>query len=153
MIERYRFRGPVAQDFDAWFPLYEKYALDVKATVDPQIARIVWGWFLDPLDPAECVLLVDGEALIGFAHFRSFPRTLNANQAGYLDDLYVCENHRRRGLARALIEYVSKLGEARGWSHLRWVVFEDNERARRLYEEIAQRSDLLTYLLPICARQ
>ncbi len=150
--EEFRFRGPLAQDFDAWFALYEKYAVDVKATVDRQIAGIVWGWFLDQHHPAECVLLFTEEALVGFAHFRPFPRTLNANEAGYLDDLYVCEHHRRRGLARALIEHVSKVGDARGWSHLRWVAFEDNRRARRLYEEIAERSDLLTYIMPTCSR-
>ncbi len=150
--EGYRFRAPIAADFESWLALYQKYAVDVKTTVDRDIARIVWAWFIDPHHPAKCVLVAGEEAVVGFAHFRSFPRTLNGNEAGYIDDLYVSPDHRGSGLARAVIEHVADIGARRRWSHLRWVVFEDNERARGLYDQIAERSDLLTYIMPICAR-
>ncbi len=149
---QYHFRAPVADDFEAWFALYEKYAVDVKATVDRPTAHAVWNWLMDAQHPVECILVFSAQVLVAFAHFRPFPRTLNANEAGYLDDLYVCEDYRGRGLGRALIEHVAKLGRARGWSHLRWVSFEDNRGARALYERIAERSDLLTYVMPICER-
>lgn len=146
------FRAPVDEDFEAWFVLYQKFAVAVKATVDRQIAQVVWTWLLDAQHPVECVLVFSAQDLVAFAHFRPFPRTLNANEAGYLDDLFVSEDHRGHGLARALIEHVARLGQARGWSHLRWVAFEDNQRARNLYEQISERSDLVTYLMPIYAR-
>ncbi|MDQ6826642.1 MAG: GNAT family N-acetyltransferase [Candidatus Eremiobacteraeota bacterium] len=142
----HQFRAPVAKDFESWFALYEKYAVAVKAEVDRRIGHIVWAWLMDPQHPAECVVVIKNEAVVAFAHFRSFPRTLDGNQAGYLDDLYVCEDQRGSGLGRELIQHVGALGKARGWSHLRWVTFEDSE-ARKLYERIAKRTDLLTYVL------
>ncbi len=146
-LRAHTFRAPVPEDFEDWFGLYQNYAVAVRDRVDRSVARIVWGWFMDPHHPAECVIVSKQQELVGFAHFRPFPRTLHANEAGYLDDVYISEEHRGIGLARQLIEYVAKLGKARGWSHLRWVTFEDNQRAIHLYERIAKRSDLLTYVM------
>ncbi|MBV8246042.1 MAG: GNAT family N-acetyltransferase, partial [Candidatus Eremiobacteraeota bacterium] len=124
---KYRFAAPVAQNYEQWRPLYGRYGESVGDIVDDAIARGVFDWLLDPQHEVEAVFAFEGDRLAGFAHYRPFPRTLHANTAGYLDDLFVSEADRGHGLARALIERVAAVGRQRGWTEVRWVTWPDSE--------------------------
>ncbi len=87
------------------------------------------------------------DLLAGFVHYRPFPRTLDGNEACFLDDLYVAASARGAGLARRLILRVRDEARANGWSEVRWVTTPENAPARRVYERLATLSDLLTYRL------
>jgi GNAT superfamily N-acetyltransferase len=109
----------------------------------------VWSWLLAGTHRIEGVLAIDGDRLAGFTHFRPFPRTLDGNEACFLDDLWVSEPYRGTGLARALIARVCDVAAERGWSHVRWVTERHNTRARRLYERIAENGQLETYRIRV----
>ncbi|HYZ16239.1 MAG TPA: GNAT family N-acetyltransferase [Candidatus Acidoferrum sp.] len=145
---RIRFEPPSARWNTVWRDAYQRYAAALAVPVDDAIATTVWSWLLAGTHGLEALLALDGERLAGFAHFRPFPRTLNGNEAGYLDDLWVAESHRGKGLGRALIEQVCAIGRERGWTEVRWVSERGNE-AHRLYERIATNWGLLTYRIPL----
>lgn len=138
--------------FDAWFALYERYASETGEAVDLRIARIVWQWLLSGSHRVEGIVAVRGGELVGFAHYRPFPRTLDGNEACFLDDLFVAAAHRGKGLARRMIERVCDIAAAKGWSEVRWVTAESNRNAQAVYERLAQRSDLLTYRIYLTSR-
>ncbi|WP_333828824.1 GNAT family N-acetyltransferase [Pararhodobacter sp.] len=75
--------------------------------------------------------------LVGFAHAFDLPEILSGRRAGQLDDLFVAPEARGAGVARALIMALAGIGRERGWTHLRWLVPQDQPSARRLYEKIA----------------
>jgi ribosomal protein S18 acetylase RimI-like enzyme len=112
----------------------------------------VWSWLLARTHGVEGVLAIDGEQLAGFAHFRPFPRTLDGNEACFLDDLWVAEPYRDTGLGRALIEHLCGVAGERGWTEVRWVTERTNARARRLYDRIATESGLVTYRIVLTPR-
>lgn len=76
--------------------------------------------------------------LCAFALAFDLPEIIAGGRAGQLDDLFVAPEARGKGLARALIAELAGIGRARGWSHLRWLVPQNNLRARRLYQTIAE---------------
>lgn len=76
--------------------------------------------------------------LVGFAYAFDLPEIISGKRAGQLDDLYVAPQGRRIGAATALIEALTKIGRERGWTHLRWLVPNDNIPARTFYEKIAR---------------
>ncbi|GGO54207.1 Ribosomal protein S18 acetylase RimI [Roseovarius pacificus] len=78
-----------------------------------------------------------GGALAGFALAFDLPEIISGSRAGQLDDLFVMPEARGSGLARALIGELTEIGTARGWTHLRWLVPQDNLTAKRLYLSIA----------------
>jgi GNAT superfamily N-acetyltransferase len=129
----------------AWREHYGRYAQTLGEPVDDTIAATMWSWLLANAHGVEAVLAIDGEQLGGFAHFRPFPRTLDGNEACFLDDLWVAESHRGTGLGRALIERVCDIARERGWTEVRWVTTTDNVLAQRLYDRIATNADLKTY--------
>ena len=114
--------------------------------VDDRISGIVWSWLLYGTHRLGAILAVSGERdVVGFAHYRPFPRTLHGNEACYLDDLYVAPAFRRLGIAEALVHQVRRIAGEQGWSEVRWVTTPENYGARRLYERLATRSDLITF--------
>lgn len=151
-IEAYTFRTPKTEEFEAWFALYEPYSHAVESPVTREIARSVWNWIQNRTHGIESIVALREGRVVGFVHYRPFPRTLDANEACFLDDLYVIESERGSGLAQLLIAQVVDAAKQRGWTHVRWVTTNGNQRARGLYEKVASLMDLLTYRIDISGR-
>jgi ribosomal protein S18 acetylase RimI-like enzyme len=148
---RWTVRPPEHEDFDAWRRLYAGYADFYETTHTPADVERVWGWIHDPAHPVECLLLEGGGRVVGLAHVRAFPRPLSASTGGFLDDLYVDPGVRGTGAVDALMAALRDLGTKRGWTVLRWITAEDNYRARRAYDRLADRTSWVTYDMPVDA--
>ena len=83
---------------------------------------------------AEALLAEDDSgAAIGFALFFSTYSTFLTRPGIYLEDLFVRESHRRRGVGRALLSEVRRIAEARGAGRLAWTVLDWNASAIAFY--------------------
>lgn len=143
--------GPtLPEDKEAWQSLFEGYRRFYKMPDDAAIVETVWQWVNDPTHATECLLARDenGQA-IGLAHFRDLPRPLSGSSAGFLDDLFVPEEHRGGGAADELINAISAIGRARNWAWLRWFTAEDNYRGRGFYDRVAHATPWKTYQVDI----
>jgi GNAT superfamily N-acetyltransferase len=89
----------------------------------------------------------DGE-LIGITHYLFHPMFWYGD-ACYLQDLFVAEESRGQGTARALIEEVAERARAVGVTRLYWTTQEDNLRARVLYDKIARFNGFIKYDYPM----
>lgn len=87
------------------------------------------------------------EAPVGFAvYYRTFS-TFAARPGIFLEDLYVRERFRRRGIGRALLRDVARIAQAAGSGRLEWTALQWNRNARRFYTGIGARemSDWLLF--------
>jgi GNAT superfamily N-acetyltransferase len=139
--------GPHAGMFDAWFALYERYAAERGAAPDRRVGGMLWRWLLDGTYRVAGVIAMERKEIVGFAHFRPYPNTLNGTEACWLDDLYVAPSHRESDLTERLVEYVCNMSRKRGWSEVSWV--SDNEPERAVYDRIATRTELTTYRIEL----
>ncbi len=113
----------------------------------------MWRWLISPEPKIEGIAaFVDGR-LAGFAHFREFPRTLDGDEAGYLDDLWVAPALRGSCVVELLFARLAAIARERRWSHVRWVTSAGNAHARRLYRKIAREMDFVTYRLDTSDRR
>jgi GNAT superfamily N-acetyltransferase len=92
----------------------------------------------------------DGGEFLGYAclywHFTS----LRAGETVLMNDLFVAEAARGRGVGRALIEASAEIARERGAICLEWATAPDNHTAQRLYDRIgARRSQWLEYELDL----
>ncbi|MBV9647572.1 MAG: GNAT family N-acetyltransferase [Candidatus Eremiobacteraeota bacterium] len=141
---------PQPRFYDGWRALYGVYGDDMGDPVDDVIALSVWSWLLGGTHRVAAILAVDRDGgVVGFVHYRPFPRTLHANEACFLDDLYVAPDHRGRGIAAELVRRVCEVAAENGWTEVRWVTGSSNAVAQRLYERIATRMELITYRIPL----
>src|SRR4051812_16181495 len=75
---------------------------------------------------------LDGK-LIGITHYLFHPHAWQ-DDVCYLQDLFVDETVRGRGVARALIERVAQAAREHGAQTLYWLTQDGNARARLLYD-------------------
>ncbi len=144
--------GP--DDREAWRALFIAYGVFYETEFSPAVLDGVWTWLMD--DAHEISGLVaefdpddsddaDGPELVGFAHLRRLHDTFTAGPAWFLDDLYVAQEHRGAGVARALIAACETTARAGGGGTLRWITASDNATAQRLYDTVATRTTWVTY--------
>lgn len=145
-------RNVQPQDRLAWEQLFQGYARFYKVPMNEDILSRSWSWILAPDHPVEGIVasLPSGE-LIGLAHYRPVPETLLGRESGFLDDLFVLDEYRGRGVGRRLIAAVSHIARERGWSALRWITAQDNAQAQILYDTLAEKTAWLTYELDLPA--
>ena len=77
-----------------------------------------------------------GVEAVGFALYFANYSTFLTRPGIYLEDLFVVETHRRRGVGRALLAEVRRIAEARGAGRLEWMVLDWNEPAIAFYRSI-----------------
>ena len=118
-------------------------AADQCTVTESQITAALFG----PQPSASCHLVeVDGEPAAVAVWFRNFS-TWDGAAGIYLEDLFVREPYRRRGLARALLATLARVCVENGYSRLSWAVLDWNSSAIDLYDSVGGRalSEWITY--------
>lgn len=148
-----RLVAPAPEHKADWRRLYQAYCAFYQLAWREATGETVWAWLIDPAQVLEGLLALDPAGRpIGLAHFRAMPRPSRGAMAGFLDDLFVAPEARGGPAGRMLIEAVSAIGRARGWTVLRWLTADDNYRARGLYDQLATRTGWITYEIGLEAR-
>lgn len=108
---------------------YEHLAHRVVATEE-----MLFTTLFGPQRMAEVIIGYSGDAPISFAlFFHTFSSFLG--QAGiYIEDLFVKEAFRTRGVGRAMVAYLAKLAQERKCCRLEWAVLNWNEPAIAFYK-------------------
>jgi GNAT superfamily N-acetyltransferase len=87
---------------------------------------------------------------VGFACLYWTFSSSHAAEVALMNDLFVAEGNRGRGVGLALIEAAAEAARAKGKRHLEWLTAVDNHRAQRLYDRTeAERSAWLGYELDV----
>ena len=89
---------------------------------------------------------IDG-ALVGFAIFTDLPDPVTGLRCGQVDHIYVHHDHRKKGIAKALVDLLAEQAEERGWSRLALNAPRQPEDGRRLYEQMAAPADWTSFVI------
>jgi GNAT superfamily N-acetyltransferase len=137
---------PIGEDErEAWNPLWADYLAFYKTTLTRDISDLAWTRFHDSDEPIFALGgYVDGE-LRGIAHYLFHRSTWATHRYCYLEDLFVADAARGKGLGRALIEAVYARAEAANASRVYWLTQSDNAQARALYEKVADNLGFIQY--------
>jgi len=123
------------------------YAVD---EIDEERNRAFFARFVAPSEDGMLLGAWSGDDLAGYAclywHFTS----LVPAETVLMNDLYVDERQRGRGVGCALIEASAAIARERGAHRLEWATAPDNETAQRLYDSTgAERSAWIEYELEV----
>ncbi len=86
--------------------------------------------------PFECVLAEEDGVARGFALFFHSYSTWRGKRGIYLEDLFVPEEHRGRGIGGALLRHVARVAVERDCARLEWSVLDWNEPALGFYRAL-----------------
>lgn len=142
-------RHVAQEDFELWLDLWNRYNAFYGrsgATALPlEITRTSWSRFLEPREDMFALVAQHGGELVGLAHYLYHRSTISQAPVCYLQDLFTSECVRRKGIGRTLIERVCIEARSFGAHRVYWQTHETNMAARRLYDEIADRSGFIVY--------
>jgi GNAT superfamily N-acetyltransferase len=137
--------------FDVLLPMIAAYQRFYEVEeIDDERNRAFFSRFVAPSMDGMLLGAWWEEELIGYAclywHFTS----LVPAETVLLNDLYVPEESRGRGVGRALIEASAAVARDRGAHHLEWATQPSNLLAQRLYDKTgAERSEWIEYELEL----
>jgi GNAT superfamily N-acetyltransferase len=124
------------REFFAWYPLLEEYAAGAGVPVTDQHVMRVWTALQAPGAHA-AVAHDESGAVVGFVHALPFARLLQGDHGVQIEDLFVAQSQRGRGVATALVEHVRGTSEAAGTPLLRWVARTDDGAVKALQDKFA----------------
>ncbi len=136
------------EDWRRMFAAYREF-YECEPEQDEQVLDRVWGWLHDDAHELGGLVALVDDRVVGFAHHRSYCRPCEGETGLFLDDLFTDASVRGRGVGRALITRLTEIARSRGAAKVRWVTAPDNHTAQRLYDDIAARTDWLTYDLVV----
>lgn len=138
-------RAITSEDYQQWVKLYTGYITFCRRAFDQQSVTNLWQWLMQ--HKVFCsVAIVDGQ-FIGLTNSQELFSPLNGKLTGYLEDLFVVEEYRGKGVADLLIEDLKRLGKDRNWLFIRWKTRENNYRAKAFHDKIAKKTIWHTYQL------
>jgi GNAT superfamily N-acetyltransferase len=138
-------------EFERLLPLIAAYQRFYEvAEIDEERNRAFFGRFLAPSEDGMLLGARAGGGFAGYAclywHFTS----LLAAETVLMNDLFVAEEARGRGIGRALIEASAGVARERGGAYLEWATAPGNRTAQRLYDSTgAARSEWIEYELEV----
>jgi GNAT superfamily N-acetyltransferase len=139
-------RSLTADDHDEWLALWRAYLDFYETDLTTAQTQLTFARLIDPDDPVHGVIArsESGEA-IGIVHWLTHPSTWSEGPYCYLEDLYVHADARGSGAGAALIEHVRAWAQSAGCDKVYWLTQVGNERARRLYDRVADDTGFMHY--------
>ena len=142
-------RDITPSDHEQWLPLWDGYnafyGRSGPTALPAEITATTWRRFFEPAEPVYALVAdLDGR-LVGLAHYLFHRSTILLAPICYLQDLFTTPDLRRTGVGRALIEAVYRRAEQAGSARVYWQTHETNLLARRLYDQVAERSGFIVY--------
>lgn len=129
--------------------LFAAYREFYELAADPEVVERVWGWLHDDAHESNALVAVLGDRVVGFAHHRLYARPSEGGKGLFLDDLFTLPDLRGQGVGRVLIARLTEIARDHGCAKVRWITASDNVVAQRLYDRVAEKTDWLTYDLPV----
>ena len=94
-------------------------------------------------------MAADSGRLVGYALYFYTYSSFVAKPTLYLEDIFVSEEHRKRGIGFALFRRCVEIAVANGCGRMEWAVLTWNDKALKFYEKLGARrmSDWYVYRL------
>ncbi|WP_182086118.1 GNAT family N-acetyltransferase [Aureimonas sp. ME7] len=89
---------------------------------------------------------LDGR-LVAFLLFYDLPDPWTGMRAGLAEHVFVEHLHRRKGIAKAMVDLLADEADSRGWSRLVLHAPRHGGSGRHLYEKVAEPADWSSYVL------
>ena len=139
-----------ARDSERWRELFVDYGTFYETEFSAEVLDGVWAWLLDPAHTVNALVATNEDGVVvGFAHYRQQPDTFTAGPSLYLDDLFVDPSARGGGTASAMLAELKAIAENAGAEQVRWITAADNERAQKVYDRIARKTEWVTYEMDV----
>lgn len=143
---KYTIDPVTSDDFASWLPLWNA---NNQGHVDQAVTTETWMRLNDPQAHVHGLVARTQDGLAGFVHYITHPVTGAIAPACYMQDLFVGNDYRRQGIAKALVTKLAQIGRKESWARLYWLTEGQNEAAQALYKDIGVKLDFTFHVMPL----
>ena len=136
-----------AREKGDWLPLWQAYLTFYNNPLPEEVTDATFARFLDEREPMAMLVAKDGKEMLGFATFIKHRSTWAKTYYIYLEDLFVSDAARGKGVGRKLIDAVVTHARDHDCERVYWVTHADNAPARVLYDKVARLPGFVTYFV------
>ena len=133
-------------DYEIWLPLWDGNNL---GTRDEAVTAETWRRLMDAKSGVGGLAAFEGERMCGLVHYVLHPTTGAIAPVCYMQDLYVDPARRKKGIARALVQELVKIGNKEEWARLYWLAEADNKAAQALYKTLGVKLNFTLHVMPL----
>lgn len=134
------------EDYAAWLPLWDGNNL---GTRDEAVTAETWRRLMDENNPVKGLGAFGGDKMRGLVHYVLHPTTGAIAPACYMQDLYVDPAHRKKGIARALVQELVSIGQKEKWARIYWLAEAENKAAQALYKTLGVKLNFTLHVMPL----
>ncbi len=132
-----------------WQALWQAYLTFYETILPPEMYDRAFERLLSGKEgEMRCLLALMDTKPVGLVHTLTHRHGWFENEVVYLQDLFVSEPARTKGVGRALITEVYRRADLAGTPKVYWLTARDNMDARRLYDKIGTGTDFMKYVRP-----
>ncbi|MGO4565737.1 N-acetyltransferase family protein [Rhizobium sp. 2YAF20] len=142
-------RNARPEDEMGWRELWSDYLDFYRVTVAPDITDMTWRRIFDPASTIFMRVATVEDEMMGFALCITHEGTWTHALDCYLEDLFVDEAARGKGVGRALLDDLVAFSKAKGWARLYWHTEETNATARMLYDSYVKSDGHIRYRITL----
>lgn len=132
-------------DFPNWLPLWDANNMGRK---NENLTTETWSRLMSDDAPVYGLCAIKQGDLAGILHYILHPITGSIDPACYMQDLFVDENHRKKGLARKMVQELTKIGRTEKWARIYWLAEADNTAAQALYKNLGVKLNFTLHVFP-----
>lgn len=134
-------------DKEGWQRLWRSFQDFYSVSFPNELDEFNFKRFLDPNVKMWAAVAVDSTSgkIIGMINFLSHMTTWDFKGKVYINDLYVDESSRVKGVGRELIQFVYKEADKLDTPNVYWYTDESNHRAQLLYTKIGYKAPKSLY--------
>lgn len=123
--------APVICDFIHKLTEYQGFSEDCTLTVE-ETERL-----MKKANGLHAVIAEDNGVPIGFTSYIFIPlAVLSGRKIIYIEDAFIIEEMRRKGIGKAIFEFIEEIGRAKNCLRLEWKDLSGNEESIKFYENI-----------------
>ena len=148
-LERTEVRSVTTADEPAWRMMWAAYCAFYETVVPDEVTDSTWRRIMDSDFPFGAIIAVDREQALGFANYVVGPYTWSEQPHCLMEDLYVAQDARSKGVGHMLIQHLLDLCRSENWSELYWITRENNTTARRLYDRFTPPDGFIQYTIEL----
>ena len=146
MTKDFNIRPLEQQDGEQWQFIWGEYLSFYETKLPPEIYSETFFRLTDSNNTVQnCLVAHTGETLHGLVHYIFHADNWKSTDVCYLQDLFVLREMRQKGIAKALIQAVYEAADTNGTSSVYWMTQEFNQKARKLYDQVASLTPFIIY--------
>lgn len=136
------------EDREVWEKMWQD-SVSEHGSITTDAVEQTWTFIMSgiPLGIHGLCARLDGE-LVGFLHYVLHPVAGATQPVCYMQDVFVPESQRRKGIASHLIAALAHFCKQQEWERIYWLVDQNNKPAQELYQDIGIKLNFTLHAIP-----